>query len=467
VVRRSLAVVLVSVLLAVGCAGATPESDEGVGGTTDTAQAPLVGSGTDSADRACNVVLRALGRVSNDMGGYKTHCANGSCYYVWEGTLQLSDEAAASGTPAVLFQSGSDPTWWTGTVTALAPADGTHLYAVALDEHTVTDGLSLSSLMHTRIQVAPALVLADGSRLFDHNRNPGDFDNYVLDASDGWSVRDDPAVCPAAPPKATLRFASDWSEVQYGAIVASGELTVDYDGPRLPQCASSADRAITGSARFTPGGESVSATVLSLAGGVPTKALWTIDVPAVATGVELWFSTTGTGCETAWDSNFGSNYSFAVASAPPSAEVSWAGDWGSMASRGCLDGDRQDGVAEPWVFDSWVLTQAICTWAEVDVYAAGLTDGASEHPELLLAQVVYSLDGGEAQTGWLGYQGRVGNNYRYRWDIAHSGIDLVNVPWDSVTWALRFSTDGNHWFQVAQGDGPSGGSSRTIAHGAD
>ena len=465
--KRSLAVVLVSSLLAVGCAGPTPGSDDSAGAATDSAQAPLVGSGSDSADRACSVVLRTLGRVSNDMGGYKTSCSNGSCYYVWEGTLQLSDEAAASGTPAVLFQSGSDPTWWKGTVTALAPADGSNLYSLVLAEHTVADGMSLSSLMHTRIQVAPALVLDDGSRLFDHNRNPGDFDNYVLDSSNGWSVRDDAAVCPAAQPRSTVRFASDWSEVQYGAIVAGGELTVDYDAMRLPQCAASTDRAITASARFTPSGEIVSAPVLSLDGGLPAKALWTLDVPVAATGVELWFSTTGAGCETTWDSNYGSNYSFAVAAAGASAQVSWAGDWGSMASRGCLDGDRQGSVAEPWVFDSWVLTQAVCTWAEVDVYAAGLTDGQTEHPELVLAQVVYSIDGAEPQTGWLGYQGRVGNNYRYRWDIGHSGIDFVNVAWDTVTWTLRFSTDGNHWFQVAQGDGPSGGSARTIARGAE
>jgi len=298
--------------MALGCADAPIDTDDGSSSLEATAVAPLVGNGTDSADRACNVVLRTLDRVSNNMGGYQTSCIDGSCYYLWQGTLEVSADAAASSTPVVLFQSGSDPTWWQGAVSPLSTTDGSHLYSVVLNQHTVTDGMSLSSLMHTRIQVAPALVLNDGSRWFDHNRNAGDFDNYVLDATDGWSVRDNAAICPAAKPAATLRFLPDWSEVQDGAIVAGGELTVDYDPARLAQCAGRSDQLITASARFSPSGELVSAPVLTSNDGVPAKALWTLELPTAATGVELWFSTSATGCQLSWDSNYGSNYSFAV-----------------------------------------------------------------------------------------------------------------------------------------------------------
>ena len=331
--------------------------------------------------------------------------------------------------------------------------------------------MSSTSLMRTRIQVAPALEMTDGSRLFDHNRNPGDYDNYVLDSSNMWSISDD-LSCFRVPPRSSIQFLSDWRQLQHGSIVAGGKLTVDYDLARLPQCTSSSYQGepawgTSGFARFTPGGQVVTGPVsqyLSQPTGFTVgKALWDLDVPAGATSVELWFSTSGETCATAWDSNYGRNYSFAVAATPTKAQVAWAGAWGSMVSRGCAVSDRQASVPEPLVLDSWTLTRATCLFVEVDVWAPGLTDAAQEHPELLLAQVQYQRDGGGVQTGWLDYQGRVGNNYRYRFDLWRSGIDFINTPWDKVTYALRFSSDGNSWYSVAQ----DGGAQRTLSRGAD
>jgi hypothetical protein len=124
-------------------------------------------------------------------------------------------------------------------------------------------------------------------------------------------------------------------------------------------------------------------------------------------------------------------------------------------------------VPEPLTLDSWALTRATCLYVDVDVWVPGITDAPIARPELLLAQVQYRRDGGELQTGWLEFVGRFGNNYRYRFDPSRAGIDFIYSSWDKIAYALRFSADGNTWYQVAQGAGPDGGTLRTIARGAD
>jgi hypothetical protein len=51
-----------------------------------------------------------------------------------------------------------------------------------------------------KIEIIPFLRLEDGSRVFDHNANPSDFDNYQLDYSWGpgrrpFELRVDPTAC--------------------------------------------------------------------------------------------------------------------------------------------------------------------------------------------------------------------------------------------------------------------------------
>src|SRR6185312_12592933 len=43
-------------------------------------------------------------------------------------------------------------------------------------------------------------------RLFDHNRLPGDFDAFHVDASNGFTVGEAPATCPGLPPLGTLKI---------------------------------------------------------------------------------------------------------------------------------------------------------------------------------------------------------------------------------------------------------------------
>src|SRR5689334_6730507 len=100
--RPMLRLALVSLALALaGCLAAEQ---------TSSAPAPLVGvdGSHDSADRNCNVVLRELTR---NWTGF-TWETNGSSW-VWSGELEISDAAAAEGLePALLYQYGSNPTWF-------------------------------------------------------------------------------------------------------------------------------------------------------------------------------------------------------------------------------------------------------------------------------------------------------------------------------------------------------------------
>jgi hypothetical protein len=136
--------------------------------------------------------------------------------------------------------------------------------------------------------------------------------------------------------------------------------------------------------------------------------------------------------------------------------VKWAGDWGGSFSRDC---QHQDGLGEPITLDDYIRERA-CMFVDADVYVPGLTDGNGEHPERVLAQVTYAPDGGIAEAAWLSYVGRAGNNYRFRWQIDRQ--ELTHISWTTISYSFRFSTDGQTWFTIGQGDGPDGGAPRTL-----
>ena len=364
-------------LVAAGCSAAVDD------GAPSGAALLGVATGQDGADRACDVVLRSVARPAAPTGGgFLTNCLPGGCFYVWEGTLDLSASAVAAGaTPTVMFQTTSaSPTWFSVPATPVdGAAAGAQRYTFKIDHDTVTDGMSTTSLNRTVLQVEPLVTLPDGSRLFDHNRNADPTGNYVLTHDNFWSIADDASVC-APPASATLRFLGDWRQLQEGAIVAGGNVTVDYELARLPQCNGSSYQGepawgISGFARFSPGGQVVSGPLTqyqstATGGFVVAPTPWSLTVPRDATGVELWFETSGETCSTFWDSNYGHNYAFAVAATATPASVSWGGNWRSMVSRGCMDADWMSGVAEPLVLDSWALTRATCIDVDAEILGA-------------------------------------------------------------------------------------------------
>ena len=450
---------IVLIALSAGCGGG--DLDIATGDDEETfSEAPLLGAdGKDAADRGCNVVLREIGRRPNNTGGYETACtASGGCFYVWGGTLDVSAQAVAEGAkPYVLYQSGSSPSWIQVTPSAAAGApQGFKRYTFKLKKGTVSAGASTTSLMNTRIQVSPFLRTATRARLFDHNRVAGDFDVYALSSANGWSVRNDPAVCPPpAPPvanRATVQFLGGWRQAQHGALVGGGKLVVEYDLGRLPDCRGTHNgypawdtRAFV---RFSPGGQLVDGTVrgFDTTGGTPhgdgLPVPFETAIPAGATRAEVWFQNfTGAGSScVGWDSNNGQNYGFEVVAAPPA--VGWAGGLGGSFSRAC---EHQAGLAEPTLLGSYERERA-CMFVDADVWVPGLTDAAAPHPERLLAQAEVSVDGKPASYVWLSYVGRVGNDYRFRWDVPRE--ELGREFWNTVRYSLRFSTDGASWTRV-------------------
>lgn len=400
---------LVSAVLLCACA-------DPVGGPV-ASEAPLTGvdGSADSADRSCHVVLRDLGRIPDGGPGWVTEGSS----WVWEGTIEISEAAAAEGAaPAMLYQYGSDPTWW--EVAAMPDpgpvTPGFVRYRVRLDDHLPGPGMSGTALTTARVHAIPLVRLAEGGRLFDHNRVPGDLDTYVLEHATGFAVAAAPAVCPATGQDtetgARLVFATDWSETQHGVIVPGGALTIDYDTDRLTTCRHSRAGAplwqITAHVRWLPSG----AVDLAAVRDAPA----TLAVPADARALEVWFeNTSASGCQ-AWDSNLGANYRFEIA-AP--VEPDWIGNVVARISRSTDDPCAGGGALDGTWFDTWARSRAAITNACFQVWEPGLTD--RDDPDLWqkLDVQVHWRGAGEAawRTGYVPFDRRVGNDARYAFDL--------------------------------------------------
>lgn len=359
---RSLAAALCVLALVPACVE-TPPSDDLVAGS-----APLVGvdGSHDNADRNCHVVLRDLTRLGNGTGGFQTR--DGS--WIWEGDLELSTAAAAEGaTPAVLYQYGSDPTWWEAPATAspIAATPGFVRYRVRLDRYLPGPGMSGTALTSAKVQVVPFARLAEGGRLFDHNRLPGDFDNYGLEYAGNFAVSRNDAVCPSSGPvpPARLVFAADHTQTQIGGLVPGGQVRVEYAAARLTTCRNSQggndlwDLAVH--VRWDTGESS--------SGSIKNGALL-VDVPRTARSVELWFENTAIpGCQ-AWDSNFGNNYRFDVLLPP-----SWVGGATALTTRDTSSPcDPGVDISNGFTFGTWTRERAAITNICFKVWSPGVTD---------------------------------------------------------------------------------------------
>ncbi|MBS1118378.1 MAG: hypothetical protein H6Q90_606 [Deltaproteobacteria bacterium] len=392
------------VVLLVGCADAGIADDSEV-----TSEAPLIGvdGSHDQADRSCNVVLRDLRRNSI---GFSYESVGSS--WVWQGTVEISEAALGEGlVPQVLYQSGSDPAWHRATATPVSePATpGYARFTVRLTEGLPGPGMSGTALGNTRIQVVPYLPLAAGGRLFDHNRHPSDFDNYLV-TSPEFAISSAAAVCapPAGPTRAKLTFAADFSERREGVLAPGGDVTISYDPARLPTCRNGQGGNplwdITAHVQFEPGGERRDVSVRDAAA--------TLAVPATARGVTLWFENTSTsGCQT-WDSNLGQNYHFNTLTPPQ-----WMGEVRNLITRDGDDACDGGGLATlSFNFGTWARQRAFHTNLCFQVYEPGLTD--RDDPDLWQALDVSLHYRFVGQTAWttlpVNFDRRTGNNARYR-----------------------------------------------------
>lgn len=444
--RRVLSAVAVLAVTACGPGEAVVEdwADE-----LEEAQGPLLGAnGQDAAERACHVVLREVTRGA-------TSCTSTGCWWTFTGFIDLSAQAVAEGGKAYVLFKNIDATTWTkasATKVSGAPAGFTR-YRFRLTRNTIRDGMSATAYSRAKVDLAPYLLTTTGARLFDHNRLPGDFDVYTVNQASGWQVAQDPAVC-APPPavKPRVEFAAGWQTAQRGALVAGQPFTVQYDLRRLEDCRGTHNGYpawdVTAFVRFQPSGTVVEGSVRGFASptGTPSNsnavsAPLDVTIPAGTTSLELWFKNfTGAGSScVAWDSNLGANYRFDV-EPKPFAAVQWVGNPGSSFTRAC---SRQDGAPTTVNLDSYLHSRA-CTFVEADVYVPGLTDGAATKPGAVWAQAAMTRDGQPLGTGWLTFVSRVGNDYRFRFELPRSEL-YYGPKWSTFTYTLRFSTDGATW----------------------
>ncbi|MBL8956001.1 MAG: hypothetical protein JNK82_34825 [Myxococcaceae bacterium] len=444
---------VIASVLAVAASSCAPDTDAfveaGEADALDTEQGRIA---SDRADRACQVVLRKAERLKGPTGGFETTCnAGGVCWFVWQATIDVAASAVhtGTGTTAWVQWKSTDATTWSRKQAAKVsggPA-GFQRYQVRIDSKTVGPGMSATSLQRAKLELLPYFRLADGSRLFDHNRVTGDLDTYALVANNQWAVLEDPNVCrPAGSSRAVIEFKSDWSEEQHGPLLAGGLGVIEYDASRLTTCrGSSGGRAtwdITARVRFQPSGQLVEQSVRtfdSLPSGFPDlsqvrKLPFTFTVPLGTQWVEAWFVNTGLSCQPAYDSNQSQNYRFDVEPVTP-APVGWFGNEGSSTSRSCT---AVAGIPEPILLDGYIRERA-CSFVELDVWARGTTDTAKA--STLAARVEATLDGAALPAQWLSFKGRVGNDARFRYELPRDTL-WYGAKWSTLSYTLSFSTDG-------------------------
>jgi hypothetical protein len=424
------------ILLAL-CAAAACVDDPSAESELTAAPAPLTGvdGAVDQADRACHVVLRDLARLGNGTGGYQS---NGTSW-IWEGDVELSAAAVADGaTAAVVFQYGSDPTWYqVATTPSATPATpGFVRFHVRLDDHLPGPGMSGTALTNARIQVMPFARMTGGGRLFDHNRVPGDFDNYQVTWASNFAVPRNDAVCPAAGPTAPARinFAADHTVSQHGALVPGGQVRLEYDPARLTTCRNSRGGFdlwdITAHVRWNTG-EGSSASI--------KNGALLVSIPTTARSFEVWFENTAVpGCQ-AWDSNQGANYRFDLLLPPQ-----WLGAATVRISRDTSDPCAGPDAAGGLAFDTWARQRAAITNVCFRAWSPGVTD--RDDPELwrkLDATLRWRPRGSSEplRSLYANLLGRYGNDARYAVDLR--GLDPFR-PYQCPTVPTTPTADGQY-----------------------
>lgn len=226
---------------------------------------------------------------------------------------------------------------------------------------------------------------------------------------------------------ATMTFAADWTQ-SATPLVADQPVQVSYDAARLTTCRGDLGYG-TGPSWSIDASYSVNGIMLNesvpvagaglanlhlAAGALPTFT------PPFAGNLEMWFENADAfGC-TAWDSDYGANYSFVVA--PPANAPGWIGNASYLIDRGTCPGpcygDAQS--AEGAItFDTWARQQAAITQVFFDVWQSGVTD--FDNPDLWRELDVEShqrLDpSSQFTTSYVNFAERVGNNARYAVDL--------------------------------------------------
>ena len=332
-------------LLLVACDQPACETEPGLVTQSTAAQAPSIGqiNSTDVGDRSCGLVMRELSRLRDDQGEFLQACDEAGCHFVWQGKLDVaSHDLGPETSVAVLYHMQGETDWWQVPAWPDGPGGPGFLrFSFRVDAHLPGPDMDAETLMASAIEFIPFVERADGTRVFDHNRNPGDFDNYLARGDRGLYLGPDPAVCNHRPQTGAIQFGADWREYALGELRAGGQVAIHYDLARLPDCAgegAAADWDLTAFVQVDGGGPLLSGSVVGMsardggqgegqAGRVYSWPLL-LELPEDAQALTIWFmASSPDGCQ-AYDSDFGLNYHFDLAP--------------SLASDPCAEYERWD-----------------------------------------------------------------------------------------------------------------------------
>jgi len=291
-----------------------------VGAETGAAsEAPALGKtdGFDSADRACQVILRSVGRIFVG-DGFATDCSEQTCNWVWEALVDVAEQVPDDAVVKVLYHLVGDAAWYEAIAERSGPEEfGFRHFRATFSRHLFGPDTVRED---SEIELVAFLQYPDGRRVFDHNHSSGDLENAHLSAETNFGNY----FSGCAPVVGTIFFSPSYSQNVQGALREGGYLQILYMPERLPDCRNTHngypcwDLLVHG--RFWPGGEEFSGSVRQFVyqNGTPTNEVepkpFATRIPDTAESVEVWFenfSGCGSSCR-AWDSNYGANYHFEV-----------------------------------------------------------------------------------------------------------------------------------------------------------
>jgi hypothetical protein len=145
---------------------------------------------------------------------------------------------------------------------------------------------------------------------------------------------------------------------------------------------------------------------------------------------------------------------------PQNRPVGWAGNWGGRFTHAC---DHVPSLPDPVIFTKSSLGHD-CMTVTAEVWVEGLTDRNGD-PRALTAQVETDIgySGGplaQPTTYPLTYDTRVGNNYRFAWNVNEN---VARADRGDYKYRFRFSGDGGGtWYVIGKGPGPAGGEWRSL-----
>ncbi|CAN5708989.1 hypothetical protein BH11MYX4_BH11MYX4_67920 [soil metagenome] len=219
----------------------------------------------------------------------------------------------------------------------------------------------------------------------------------------------------------TLTFGADFQVKVTGTLEKGKKVRVAYDASRLTACRGDFNGkpgwSITGFWRVGSG------DVHSFEAGGFSPSSGT-DQPVLALDqsgdLQIWFQNSSRwGCS-AYDSDFGRNYHFAVR--PSASEPGWLGNVRYITSRqtcnGPCESDMHD-VQGDVSFDTWTRQRAAINAIYFEAWKQGVTDFDNADLWKQLDVQVHSRVGssGPFTTAYVGFDRRTGNNARYAVDL--------------------------------------------------